>query len=185
MLGLRHYKGFAIDLWQGAFEDFSTDLLAYFTGHSEGKDPREADLVSLRDDPRAVVRSALPASESADAMTLTAAGNFPACQIIHCRTVGLAGDSDCEAMFHVALGLGFRHLTVVAIFKNQSAANYSSQPEPLFSALKRCLDESPAGSSALSRVTLVLPDAASYRCFQNIFFATFPDSIQPLDGRSR
>jgi hypothetical protein len=177
MLGLRHYNGFAIDLWQGEIEDFSTDILVHCLGQDEALHPKKIELERLSRDPAAVFDHEAWHKGFSDSLTVTKGGNFPAQIVIHLKSDCGDKETDYSAAFHAALTLNFRHLTVWPIFSSRAEELCIVRAQAAFTALKLCLDQRANDGKSLGRISFVLPNLQVYAAFQKVFFVIFPEAF--------
>jgi hypothetical protein len=177
MLGLRHYSGLAIDLWQGEIEQFSVDILAHFSSQDENFHPQKEALAEILEKSPILNELDPIAKKYSDSLTVTTGGSLPTKVVLHKKVTSDSEELDYSVVFQTALAFNFRHLAVWPCYRNRTALFSEIQARLAFTALKRCLDQSDIARKSLGRVTIVLPDSATYKAFQNAFFEIFPESV--------
>ncbi len=182
MLGIRHYRHTAIDLYQGDITRFVCDGIVNAANESllggGGVDGaiHRAGGPSILEECRRIGRC--PTGQA----VATTAGELPAQKVIH--TVGpvwKGGQAGEEALLRscltksLALGVFHKlpHLAIPAIscgvygYPLKNAAKVSLQ------AVQDFLKELPEGS--LRRISFVLYDGPAYQIFRDTLFALFPE----------
>jgi O-acetyl-ADP-ribose deacetylase (regulator of RNase III) len=181
MLGLRHYRGTAVDLFQGDITSFVCDAMVNAANSSlmggggvDGAIHRVGG-PSILDECKAIGRC-----ETGQAV-ITTAGRLPAQKVIH--TVGpiWRGGKENEAdaltsawrnSLRLAADAKLLHVAIPSI----STGIYGYPvTEAAAVALQSIRDFCDAHPKALRRITVVLFDSETYKAYQKALFTTFPE----------
>jgi O-acetyl-ADP-ribose deacetylase (regulator of RNase III) len=182
MLGLRHYRGTAIDLFQGDITSFVCDAIVNAANSSllggggvDGAIHRVGG-PSILEECRKIGHCATGQA------VVTTAGQLPAKKLIH--TVGpiWKGGKDSEAellasAYRTSLTLAAELQLLHVAFPSISTGVYSY---PLGEAagiamqtMKSFCEQKP---QALRRITMVLFDSETYKAYQKALFTSFPEA---------
>lgn len=182
MLGLRHFRGCAIDLFQGDITEFVCDAMVNAANSSLGDGGGVAGAIHRVGGPSILAACEAIGSCPTGEARLTTAGQLPCQRVIH--TVGpiWKGGQDGEAdllrsAYRESLRLAATHELRHVAFPSISTGAYSyplDQAAPL--ALKTVKDFLTAAESGhLRRITFVLFDRAHYQSYQKALFTIFPE----------
>jgi O-acetyl-ADP-ribose deacetylase (regulator of RNase III) len=181
MLGLRHYRGTAIDLFQGDITSFVCDAMVNAANSSlrggggvDGAIHRVGGPTILDECLR------IGGCETGDAVATTA-GHLPAKKVIH--TVGpiWQGGRKREAellqsAYRSSLTLAAELKLLHVAFPSISTGVYSYPlTEAAMIAMQTIKSFCDAKPKALRRVTLVLFDSETYKAYQKALFTCFPE----------
>jgi O-acetyl-ADP-ribose deacetylase (regulator of RNase III) len=183
VLGLRHYRGVAVDLFQGDLTQFVCDAMVNAANErlagGSGVDGaiHRAGGPSIMAECRKVGRC--PTGQA----VVTGAGDLPAKYVIH--TVGpvWAGGSSGEAeMLRAAYQnslrqadqLGVRHVSFPSLSTGAYGYPVEAAAEVAVGAVKGYL-EGERAAPAVKRVTFVLFSLGDYKVYQQVLFAALPE----------
>lgn len=186
MLGIRHYKGRAIDLFLGDITQFCSDIMVNATDTSLSGGGGVDRAIHEKAGPRLLDQCKAYSSLSVGSAILTDAFNLPCKKLIH--TVGPVWDEQKEeecnrllesaylASFELAQKENLRHLSLSAI--STGAFKFPMDQAAILSmkTLKKFVDESLNKDSNLSRFTWVLFEKDHYEAYQEALFSTFEDN---------
>jgi len=182
MLGLRHYNGTAIDLFQGDITSFVCDAMVNAANSSlaggagvDGAIHQVGGPEILRDCQQL---GSCPIGEA----VLTGAGKLPAKKLIHAVGPIWQGGSHQEAellrstylsSLKIAAEHRFLHIALPSI--STGAYRFPVDQAALIAmrTIREFCDEKP---QALRRVTLVLFDSETYKAYQKSLFTVFPET---------
>ncbi|RYZ56657.1 MAG: O-acetyl-ADP-ribose deacetylase [Proteobacteria bacterium] len=183
MLGIRHYRHTAIDLYQGDITRFVSDAIVNAANESllggggvDGAIHRAGGPAILEECRRI---GHCPTGKA----VATTAGSLPAKKVIH--TVGpvwKGGDRGEEALLHSAITQSLKlaaelklpHVSIPAISTGVYGYPLDKAAKVSIQAVKDFLDSSPEKS--LRRITFVLFDSPAHLTFQDTLFALFPEN---------
>lgn len=183
MLGVRHYQGIAIDLYQGDITQFVCDAMVNAAnkdlaggGGVDGAIHR-AGGPQIMDECRKV--GGCPTGKA----VATSAGRLPAKKVIHgVGPIWQGGDQQESALLastyqdclRIADELDLRHIALPAI--STGVYGYPLEQAATVS-LKAIIDFIDTDKpKAIRRITLVLFSREHYQVFQNALFASLPES---------
>lgn len=184
MLGIRKYKGVAIDLWQGDITQFVADAIVNAANKElaggGGVDGaiHKAGGPSIMDECRK-----LGPIETGDAVKTTA-GDLPAEIVIHTAGPVWEGGQNQEPellarAYQNSLKLvessNLRHVSLSAISTGVYGYPLEEAAQVAMKCVKECLDKGQIGEH-VKRITFVLFSRDLYRIFQDQLFATFPEA---------
>lgn len=182
MLGLRHYRGTAIDLFQGDITSFVCDALVNAANSSLRGGGGVDGAIHRVGGPTILQECEAIGSCPTGQAVVTNAGRLPARKIIH--TVGpiWQGGNNQEAELlrsaYVSSLIRAAELKLLHVaFPSISTGVYSyplqEAAEIAMQAMKSFCEEHP---KALRRITMVLFDSDSYKAYQKALFGTFPET---------
>lgn len=182
MLGLRHYRGTAIDLFQGDITSFVCDGMVNAANATLQIGGGVNGAIHRVGGPEILRECQAIGSCATGSSVVTGAGLLPAQKLIHAvgpiwqggtHDESLLLSSAYQSALQNAAGLGLRHIAFPSIstgiygFPVGPAAGIAMQ------AIKAFCDEQPA---ALRRVTLVLFDGETYKAYQKALYACFTEA---------
>ena len=186
MLGLRHYRGVALDLYQGDLTQFVCDAMVNAAnsqlaggGGVDGAIHRVGGPVILDECRR--LGGCPPGQAKA-----TTAGALPAKWVIHAVGPVWEGGGQGEpallaAAYHAALAeaarLGARHVAFPALSTGVYGYPWGPAAEVALTAAKDWIDaRSPGRETSVRRITFVLFSLDHYHLFQETLFRLFPEA---------
>ncbi|HET9241447.1 MAG TPA: O-acetyl-ADP-ribose deacetylase [Oligoflexus sp.] len=182
MLGLRHYRGTAVDLFQGDITSFVCDAMVNAANSSlrggggvDGAIHRVGGPSILEECER------IGRCETGQAV-ITTAGRLPAKHVIH--TVGpiWRGGKEREAellqsayrnSLHLAAESKLLHVAIPSISTGIYGYPVTDAAIVAMESIRLFCDAKP---KALRRVTMVLFDSDTYKAYQKALFTTFPEA---------
>ncbi len=182
MLGIRHYRKTAIDLYQGDITRFVCDGMVNAANESLRGGGGVDGAIHRAGGPAILEECRRIGSCPTGQAVATAAGNLPAEKVIH--TVGpvwqggnkgeeLLLRSSVQTSLKLGLDLGLPHLAFPAISTGVYGYPVDKAAKTSLEAVRDFLGEHSEGG--LRRVTFVLFDGQTYRTFQDTLFALFPE----------
>jgi hypothetical protein len=177
MLGLRQYKGCAIDIWQGSVSDFLVDALAYFEGPELDSGPL-GQLETLVIGPNSDFTGLRAKFSSLAGAQLTGPGTFPACCVVRILCKGQPNQTEYGALFQSTFSLQLRHIGHFVAFSKDNPEEHRRSADLALGTLRAILDQQAGGHRPSGmRLTFITPDAASYSVYQSALFSVFPEKI--------
>ncbi|HYX33534.1 MAG TPA: O-acetyl-ADP-ribose deacetylase [Oligoflexus sp.] len=182
MLGLRHYRGTAVDLFQGDITSFVCDAMVNAANTSlrggggvDGAIHRAGGPSILEECER------IGGCETGQAVATTA-GRLPAKKVIH--TVGpiWRGGHEREAerlqscyqsSLHLAAASNLLHVAIPSISTGIYGYPVAEAAKVAMQTIRSFCDDRP---QALRRITMVLFDSETYKAYQKALFACFPEA---------
>jgi len=182
MLGLRHYRGTAIDLFQGDITSFVCDAMVNAANTSLRGGGGVDGAIHRAGGPSILLEcERIDRCETGQAVATTA-GRLPAKKVIH--TVGpmWRGGQEREAellqsayhsTLHLAAELKLLHVAIPSISTGIYAYPVAEAALIAMQSIKAFCTSKP---QTLRRVTMVLFDSETYKAYQKVLFTTFPEA---------
>jgi O-acetyl-ADP-ribose deacetylase (regulator of RNase III) len=188
MLGLRHFRRTAIDLFQGDITSFVCDAMVNAANESLANGDGVNGAIHLRGGPRILEACRDIGTCPTGKAVLTTAGDLPAQKVIHAVGPrwqgGLAGEAELlhtayRSSLELAREHGLAHVAFPAISTGIYGYPIEAAASVALASVRDCLRENPPGT--WRRITFVLYDQVSYKAYQQQLFALFPESdeVQP------
>lgn len=183
MLGIRKYKGVAIDLFQGDITTFSCNVMVNAANSALAGGSGVDGAIHRVGGPSILAECHKIGGCPTGGAVVTGAGDLPASHVVHAVGPVWQGGTAGEALLLAAaykaslahvVKLGLRHVAVPAL--STGAYGYPLQPAAKIAidAAADFLDEVPE-TGALRRITFVLFSGEIYRLFQEALFERFPE----------
>lgn len=184
MLGIRHYKGIAIDLWQGDITKFYCDAIVN-AANSELLGGGGVDgAIHTAGGPTILEQCKKIGGCKTGESVYTAAGDLPCQYVIH--TVGpvwQGGSSEEPSLLFssylsslkLANQLQCRHITFSAISCGVYGYPHNKAAEVAMAAIRQYIDDYHQ-NSAVRRITLALFNGDLHDIFQDALFLNYPES---------
>ncbi|WP_141730971.1 macro domain-containing protein [Oligoflexus tunisiensis] len=182
MLGLRHYRGTAIDLFQGDITSFVCDAMVNAANSSLRGGGGVDGAIHQVGGPSILEECVrIGRCETGDAV-ITTAGRLPAKKVIH--TVGpiWRGGTEGEAellyssyqkSLHLAAESKLLHVAIPSISTGIYGYPVTDAAMVGMKSIKNFCDDKP---QALRRITMVLFDSETYKAWQKALFTCFPEA---------
>ncbi len=182
MLGLRHYRGTAIDLFQGDITSFVCDAMVNAANSSLRGGGGVDGAIHLVGGPSILEECVQIGSCETGQAVITTAGLLPARHVIH--TVGpmWRGGQEREAellqsayqnSLLLAAEWKLLHVAIPSISTGIYAYPVTEAAKIAMQTIRGFCETKP---KALRRITLVLFDGDTYKAYQKALFTTFPEA---------
>lgn len=182
MLGIRHYRRTAIDLYQGDITRFVCDAMVNAANESLLGGGGVDGAIHRAGGPRILEECRRIGHCPTGKAVATTAAQLPATKVIH--TVGpvwKGGTHGEEALLRsclteslgLALKLNLPHIAIPAISTGVYGYPLDKAARVALQAVQDFLKERPEGS--LRRITFVLFDGLAHQMFQDMLFSLFPE----------
>ncbi len=182
MLGLRHYHGTAIDLFQGDITSFVCDAMVNAANSSLSGGAGVDAAIHQVGGPEILRECQQLGSCSTGKAVLTSAGKLPAKKLIHAVGPIWQGGSHQEAellgsaylsSLKIAADHTLQHIALPSISTGAYHFPVAQAAQIAMRSIREFCDERP---QALRRVTLVLFDGETYKAYQKALFTVFPET---------
>ena len=182
MLGIRRYKGIALDLFQGDITEFTCDAIVNAANSRLAGGGGVDGAIHRAGGPEIMEQCRKFDGCPTGQAVITTAGKLPAQHVVH--TVGPVwkeGDKEAPALLQsayynslqCAVEVSAAHVAFPAISTGVYNYPVEDAAEQAFQAVKRFIDTFP--ESSLKRITMVLFSGDDYLAFQKKLFGFFPD----------
>jgi O-acetyl-ADP-ribose deacetylase (regulator of RNase III) len=184
MLGLRHHRGVAIDLFQGDITAFACDAMVNAANESLLGGAGVDGAIHRAGGPEILAACRTLGGCPTGGAVATTAGRLPARYVIHAvgpvYRGGGAGEGDLLRSAYakslaVAAGLGIRHVSFPAISTGAYGYPVAPAAEIALGAVKAFAEGPVEERGAVGRVTFVLFSLPHYHVFQETLFRLFPE----------
>ncbi|SMF66035.1 macro domain-containing protein [Pseudobacteriovorax antillogorgiicola] len=183
MLGVRHYKGIAIDLFHGDITEFVCDGMVNAANEALAGGGGVDGAIHQAGGPIILEECRQIGSCATGSAVKTSAGNLPAKAVIH--TVGpvwRGGQENepklLESCYYNSLKLGhelgFRHLAFPSISTGIYSFPVQQAAELTFQAMRSFIDEF-SDKTTIKRITMVLFSRDDHNCYQDQMFQEFSE----------
>ncbi len=185
MLGLRHFRGSAIDLFQGDITEFVCDVMVNAANESLGGGGGVDGAIHRAGGPSILAACREIGGCPTGQAVITGAGSLPAQRVIHAVgpiwKSGKEGEAALlESAYRSSLQLaaqhGLKHIALPSISTGVYGYPIEKAAPLALQVVMGFLEESPPG--LLRRITFVLFDRTQYQVFQKALFATFPEAAE-------
>ena len=183
MLGIRKYKGVAIDLFQGDITTFSCDVMVNAANSALAGGSGVDGAIHRVGGPTIMEECRKIGSCAAGDAVVTGAGKLPASHVIHAvGPIWRDGASDEDkvlasaykaSLAHV-MRLGHRHVAIPALSTGAYGYPVGAAARVAIGAVADFLDATP-DSGKMRRITFVLFAGDIYKRFQEALFERFPE----------
>ena len=182
MLGIRKFRGTAIDLFQGDITEFACDAMVNAANAALSGGGGVDGAIHRAGGPTILAECQRLGGCATGSAVITGAGDLPCRNVIHAVGPQWQGGNHGEAAqlsgaYHKCLELaaarGFRHLAYAAISTGVYGYPLPDAAAVAMTAVRDGLVAMP--DTSLKRITFVLFNAELYRHFQNQLFAIFDE----------
>ena len=182
MLGIRHHRNVAVDLYQGDITAFVCDAMVNAANAALAGGGGVDAAIHRVGGPLVMADCRRVGSCPTGSAVITTAGDLPCRYVIHAvGPVWQGGEAGEAGLLHsaykAALQLGvdhqLRHLALAAISTGAYGYPLAAAAEIAITAVRDSIEESP--NSAVKRITFVVFSAEVYRSFQDALFRNFPE----------
>ena len=183
MLGLRHYMGTAIDLFQGEITEFVCDAMVTAAKTNLAAEDRLSSSIYLAAGPSILEEYQSIAHKPLGSAVLTKSGNLPAKVLIHAIRPTDSGHSPTDTALlklayqqslQLALDHHQKHIALPSLGSEFDTAPLEQMASLAMEAIKEFLDSS-LSKQSLRRITLVLNNRQQYMTHQKALFECFPE----------
>jgi len=187
MLGIRHFRGTAVDLYQGDITDFACDVMVTAANPELRGGGGVDGAIHAAAGPQLMAECRNVGACPTGSAVITGAGQLPCRHVIHAvgprwpegvvtrdegARLGALLTNAYQRSLDLAVQYGQRHIVFPAISAGTYQFPLPAAAEVAMKAVRTFLEANP--SRAL-RVTFALRSAEVYRHFQTALFATFPE----------
>jgi O-acetyl-ADP-ribose deacetylase (regulator of RNase III) len=185
MLGIRRHRGASIDLWQGDLTTFVCDAMVNAANEALAGGGGIDGAIHRVGGPSLLAECRQHGRCPTGGAVATGAGDLPAKWVLHAVGPRWAGGSQGEAdllarahdaCLHLAEERGARHVAFPAISTGVYGYPVYAAAGVALQAVRAWLDARGDGKTAVRRITFALFSKEHYRAFQDVLFATFPES---------